>query len=67
MDVSMIINGKPVSAASGATFDRLDPFTGKLATRAPAAGVADVDAAVGAAAAAFQAGLVLGQVCVAPS
>ena len=55
MDVSMIINGKAASAASGATFDRLDPFTGKLATRAPAAGLADVDAAVAAAAAAFPA------------
>ena len=55
MDISMIINGKAASAASGATFERLDPFTGKVATRAPAAGLADVDAAVAAASAAFPA------------
>jgi benzaldehyde dehydrogenase (NAD) len=38
---------------TGPTFDRLDPMTGKVATTARAATVADVDAACAAAAAAF--------------
>ena len=55
MDIRMLINGEEIAAASGATFVRHDPFTGKVATRAPAAGVADARAAVEAAAAAFPA------------
>jgi acyl-CoA reductase-like NAD-dependent aldehyde dehydrogenase len=55
MDVALLIDGKAQGAHAGATFDRNDPFTGKLATRAAAASVADATAAVEAAAAAFPA------------
>jgi acyl-CoA reductase-like NAD-dependent aldehyde dehydrogenase len=53
MDLGFLIGGNDQAAASGATYDRQDPFTGKLATRAAAASVADAKAAVDAAAAAF--------------
>jgi benzaldehyde dehydrogenase (NAD) len=46
--------------AEGATFDRINPVTGELATRARAATVADANAAVEAAAAAFPAWSALG-------
>ena len=46
--------------AAGATFDRINPVTGKLATTAAAASVADVNAACDAAAAAFPAWSALG-------
>jgi acyl-CoA reductase-like NAD-dependent aldehyde dehydrogenase len=55
MDIRMLIDGDAVAARSGATFERNDPFTGKVATRSPAADVADARAAVDAAAAAFPA------------
>jgi acyl-CoA reductase-like NAD-dependent aldehyde dehydrogenase len=51
----MLIGGKDRLASNGATFERLNPATGKLASRAPAATLADADAAVEAAAAAFPA------------
>src|SRR3569833_128367 len=54
MDIGFLIDGEARNASGGATYDRLDPFTGKLATRAAAAGVADATAAVEAAAAAFR-------------
>ena len=54
-EVSMLIGGKDRLASNGATFERLNPATGKLASRAPAATLADADAAVEAAAAAFPA------------
>ncbi len=54
MDIGFLINGAESGAASGATYERHDPFTGKLATRAAAAGVADANAAVEAAATAFK-------------
>jgi benzaldehyde dehydrogenase (NAD) len=44
---------KPETRSAGATFDRLNPVTGEVATTAPAATVADANAAVEAAAAAF--------------
>jgi acyl-CoA reductase-like NAD-dependent aldehyde dehydrogenase len=44
-----------VAAQSGKTFLRIDPVKGAAATRAAAAGVADVDLAVRSAAAAFEA------------
>ena len=50
-----MIDGADRHAAEGASFERLDPFTGKLATRAAAGSLADVEAAVAAAAAAFPA------------
>jgi len=55
MNISLLINGVDRSAASGRTYDRLDPFTEKLASRAPAAGLEDVAAAVEAASNAFPA------------
>jgi len=54
MDIGFLIDGEARSAQSGATFDRNDPYSGKLATRAAAAGIADANAAVEAAAAAFK-------------
>lgn len=54
-DIQQIIGGKFVDAISGKTFDRFDPFTGKVATRSPASGLEDVAAAVAAAQAAFPA------------
>ncbi|RWY73099.1 aldehyde dehydrogenase [Rhizobium leguminosarum] len=53
MNISLLINGADRAASSGRTFDRIDPFTEKLASRAAAADLDDVAAAVSAAAAAF--------------
>ena len=53
-DVSMLIDGQAVKAASGATFERCNPLDGEVAARAPAAGPADAVRAVEAAAAAFK-------------
>ncbi|NKJ37777.1 aldehyde dehydrogenase [Rhizobium sp. SG570] len=55
MNISLLINGVDRPAASGRTYDRLDPFTEKLASRAPAAGLRDVAAAIEAASNAFPA------------
>ncbi|MGX8013030.1 aldehyde dehydrogenase [Mesorhizobium sp. ORM8.1] len=55
MDIGLLIDGDERDATGKASYDRLDPFTGKLATRAAAASVADANAAVEAAAAAFPA------------
>ncbi len=55
MNISLLINGVDRPAASGQTYDRLDPFTEKLASRAPAAGLEDVAAAIEAASNAFPA------------
>ncbi|HZY50290.1 MAG TPA: aldehyde dehydrogenase [Devosia sp.] len=54
MDIGFLIDGEARNAAGGATYDRMDPFTGKLATRVPAASAADATAAVDAAAMAFK-------------
>ncbi|WOD15370.1 aldehyde dehydrogenase family protein [Paraburkholderia kirstenboschensis] len=54
-EVSMLIGGKDCPASGGAIFERIDPVTGGVASRAPAATLADADAAVEAAAAAFPA------------
>ncbi len=51
--VSLMIGERDQNAADGRTFDRIDPFTGEVATRAAAASVADAIAAADAAAAAF--------------
>ncbi|MBY2937067.1 aldehyde dehydrogenase [Rhizobium leguminosarum] len=53
MNISLLINGADRAASSGRTFDRIDPFTEKLASRAAAASLDDAAAAVEAAAAAF--------------
>ncbi|GLU33623.1 aldehyde dehydrogenase [Trinickia caryophylli] len=52
-EVTMLIGGKDRPASNGATFERLNPVTGARASRAAAATLADADAAVDAAAAAF--------------
>ena len=54
MDIGFLIDGEERQSASGQTYDRNDPFTGKLATRAAAANVADTIAAVDCAALAFR-------------
>jgi acyl-CoA reductase-like NAD-dependent aldehyde dehydrogenase len=51
--VNLLIGGQSVPARNGATFDRIDPYTGAVATRAAAATIEDADAAVAAAHAAF--------------
>jgi len=53
--ISMLINGEHTQASTGATFERRNPLDGSVATRAPAATVADAIAAVDAAAKAFPA------------
>ena len=40
-DVDLLINNADVEAAGGATFDRLNPLTGEVASRAAAAGTED--------------------------
>jgi acyl-CoA reductase-like NAD-dependent aldehyde dehydrogenase len=55
MNVSLLINGADVTALDSKTFDRLDPFTGSVASTSPAGKIADVNAACDAAAAAFPA------------
>ncbi len=51
--IQLLINSEDRNASSGATFDRIDPVTGEVATQAAAATVADVNAAIEAAAVAF--------------
>jgi len=53
-DLHLMINGLAVSASGGATFERLNPLDGSVATRAAAASEADALAAVEAAAEAFK-------------
>lgn len=55
MQVSLLINGEPLGARDGATFERRNPLDGSVASVAPAASVQDALAAVDAAAAAFTA------------
>jgi acyl-CoA reductase-like NAD-dependent aldehyde dehydrogenase len=52
-DVKLLIAGRDAPAAKAATFDRLNPISGEVATRAAAATAADAKAAADAAAAAF--------------
>jgi benzaldehyde dehydrogenase (NAD) len=54
-DMEMLIGGARRGATGGATFERRNPLDGAVATRAPAATVADALAAVDAAAQAFPA------------
>ncbi|KWV56096.1 salicylaldehyde dehydrogenase [Rhizobium altiplani] len=53
MTVNLLINGEAKGATNGKTFDRIDPVTGDVASRAAAASVDDTVSAVNAAAAAF--------------
>ena len=55
MDIGLLIDGDKRDASGAASYERMDPFTGRLATRAAAANIADANAAVEAAAAAFTA------------
>lgn len=52
-DIQMLIGGERRAASNGATFERRNPLDHSVATRAPAATVADAVAAVDAAAKAF--------------
>src|SRR5256884_1622899 len=51
------IDGRPVDAASGATFDTINPGTGKLLARVAAGDEEDINRAVAAARAAFRKGV----------
>lgn len=53
LETAMLIAGQAVAAMTGETFDRIDPATGGVASRAPAGRAADAVAAADAAAAAF--------------
>jgi benzaldehyde dehydrogenase (NAD) len=53
--VELLIGGQSSPAQSGRTFDRINPVSRSAATRAAAAGIADVDRAVRSAADAFPA------------
>jgi acyl-CoA reductase-like NAD-dependent aldehyde dehydrogenase len=53
-EVALLIGGESLSAQSGRFYDRIDPVKNTVATRAAAAGVSDVDAAVAAASKAFK-------------
>src|SRR3954449_2167691 len=48
-DYRMLIGGEWVEAASGETFETVNPFTGRAWATVPRAGAADADAAVRAA------------------
>ncbi len=55
MDAKLFIDNAEVAASGGATFERRDPVTDEVATRAAAAAVGDAMKAVNSAAAAFAA------------
>lgn len=51
---ALFINGQPCAAENNATFERRNPLDGNVASRAPAASVADMQRAVECAGAAFE-------------
>ncbi len=55
MDIALLIDGEDRPSSTGRTYDRIDPFTEKVASRAPAASLDDVAAAIDAASSAFSA------------
>lgn len=55
LEAPMLIDNENVAATAGATFDRLNPITGEVSTRAAAATVDDAIKAANSAAAAFPA------------
>ena len=59
-EIQMLIGGQQRAASNGATFERRNPLDHSVATRAPAATVADAQAAVEAAAQAFPAWAAMG-------
>jgi acyl-CoA reductase-like NAD-dependent aldehyde dehydrogenase len=54
MDVRLVIDNEQLDAQSGKTFERLNPISGKVVTRAAAGGLADADKAVESAYIAFK-------------
>ncbi len=52
--ITNVINGELVAAASGATYEVIDPSTGQVYASAPLSGAEDVDRAFGAASTAFE-------------
>jgi acyl-CoA reductase-like NAD-dependent aldehyde dehydrogenase len=52
-DIQLLIDNEDRAAQGGATYDRIDPVTDAVATRASAASTGDANAAIAAAAAAF--------------
>ena len=54
-EISLLLESKDVPASNGGTFDRLNPVTGDIASRAAAAQIADAKLAADTAAAAFPA------------
>jgi len=60
MKIDLLIGGRDVPAASGESYDRIDPVTGDVATSAAAASADDARAAVAAASAAFPAWAAMG-------
>ena len=52
-EVALLLHGRDMAASDGAVYERLNPITGKTATRAAAATVDDARAAAAAAGAAF--------------
>jgi len=59
-DVALLVRDRDLPASSGLVFERRNPTTGEIATRAAAATVEDANAAAAAAAAAFPAWSALG-------
>jgi benzaldehyde dehydrogenase (NAD) len=55
MEIELLIGGQAAPAEGGRTYERRNPISGALATRAAAASVADAERAAAAAAAAFPA------------
>lgn len=53
MEIDFIIDGKAARSSDDRTFERFDPVTGELATRAAAASLTDVETVVASAAKAF--------------
>ena len=60
LETTLLIGGETRPASTGATFDRRNPLTGDVASRAPAASLVDAKAAVCAAASAFSAWAAMG-------
>jgi acyl-CoA reductase-like NAD-dependent aldehyde dehydrogenase len=60
LNIDLLIGGADVGARKGATFERRNPISGEVATKAAAAGVEDAVAAVESAAQAFPAWSALG-------
>jgi len=55
MDVNLLISGRDQAASTGKVFERRNPLSQEVASRAAAATVSDADAAVAAASAALAA------------